>query len=40
LQRELAILLIHGILHVCGFDHETDSGEMEALESRLREALL
>ncbi|MCS7183230.1 MAG: rRNA maturation RNase YbeY [Thermoanaerobaculum sp.] len=40
LQREVAILLIHGILHVCGFDHERDEGEMEALERKLREELL
>jgi len=40
LERELGVLLIHGILHVCGFDHETDNGEMEAREAELREALL
>lgn len=26
---------VHGILHLCGFDHETDSGEMLALQGRL-----
>ena len=26
---------IHGVLHLCGFDHETDSGEMLALQSRV-----
>ncbi len=40
LERELCLLLIHGALHVCGFDHEQDHGEMEALEKQLREELL
>jgi probable rRNA maturation factor len=40
LDRELEILALHGFLHVLGFDHETDSGEMEALEKRLRARLL
>lgn len=40
LERELAILLIHGILHICGYDHERDGGEMEALERQIREELL
>ncbi len=26
---------VHGVLHLCGFDHETDSGEMLALQARL-----
>ncbi len=39
-ERELAILLIHGLLHLCGYDHETDQGEMDAKERELREALL
>jgi probable rRNA maturation factor len=30
---------IHGVLHLCGFDHETDDGEMLALQSRAMEAL-
>lgn len=34
--REIDRLLLHGYLHLLGYDHETDQGEMEALESRLR----
>jgi probable rRNA maturation factor len=26
---------VHGVLHLCGFDHETDSGEMLELQARL-----
>ena len=40
LGRELQVLALHGILHCLGHDHETDDGEMEALESRLRARLL
>ncbi len=35
-ERELAVLLLHGILHCLGYDHETDDGEMKELETRLR----
>jgi probable rRNA maturation factor len=36
LRRELEVLLLHGVLHCLGHDHETDDGTMERLESRLR----
>ncbi len=36
LETEVKILLLHGLLHLAGFDHETDNGEMAARESDLR----
>jgi probable rRNA maturation factor len=36
---EVKILALHGILHLAGFDHEHDSGEMARKESRLRQQL-
>jgi probable rRNA maturation factor len=36
---ELRILILHGMLHLAGFDHETDHGEMKRLERRLRRRL-
>ena len=38
--RELDELVMHGALHLCGYDHETDNGEMNRLELRLRRRLL
>ncbi|HEV7669142.1 MAG TPA: rRNA maturation RNase YbeY [Thermoanaerobaculia bacterium] len=38
--REVEILLLHGILHCLGHDHETDGGTMERLERRLRKKFL
>lgn len=35
-DAELKTLLLHGVLHCLGYDHETDRGEMERLERRLR----
>ncbi len=40
LQRELEVLLVHALVHLSGFDHETDHGEMGALEGELRRELL
>jgi probable rRNA maturation factor len=37
---EIKTLLLHGILHCLGHDHETDQGEMERLERRLRKRWL
>jgi len=36
LETELKVLLLHGVLHLAGWDHETDSGEMSAKEEALR----
>lgn len=40
LERELRGLLLHGVLHCLGHDHETDDGEMERLETELRARFL
>jgi probable rRNA maturation factor len=39
LDLELRVLLLHGILHLAGYDHETDSGEMARKENLLRKKL-
>jgi probable rRNA maturation factor len=36
-RREIRTLLLHGVLHCLGLDHEVDDGEMERLEARLRQ---
>lgn len=36
LATEVRYLLLHGILHALGYDHETDRGEMNALELKVR----
>jgi probable rRNA maturation factor len=33
---ELQVLIVHGVLHLLGYDHETDRGEMDRIEQRLR----
>ena len=38
-QNEIEQLILHGLLHLCGYDHETDKGEMNRLELRLRRKL-
>lgn len=40
LEREVSELVIHGVLHLCGYDHETDQGQMNRLELKLRRKLL
>jgi probable rRNA maturation factor len=39
LSVEMRILILHGMIHLAGFDHETDHGEMDRLERRLRRRL-
>lgn len=36
-ETEIKILFIHGLLHLLGFDHESDNGEMQKEEERVRE---
>jgi probable rRNA maturation factor len=38
-ENELAQLILHGLLHLSGYDHETDHGQMNRLELRLRKQL-
>jgi len=37
IEQEVRILLLHGVLHLLGHDHETDGGKMRRLESKWRE---
>jgi probable rRNA maturation factor len=39
LAMELRYLILHGVLHALGYDHETDQGEMHALEVEVRGAV-
>jgi probable rRNA maturation factor len=39
LSTEIKVLILHGVLHLAGYDHETDSGEMAFRERRLRNRL-
>jgi probable rRNA maturation factor len=38
-DEEVSQLILHGVLHLCGYDHETDQGEMNRLELSLRRRL-
>lgn len=38
-EGEVSQLILHGVLHLCGYDHETDNGEMNRLELSLRRRL-
>ena len=38
-EGEIAQLILHGLLHLSGYDHETDNGEMNRLELKLRRRL-
>ena len=39
LDQEIAQLILHGLIHLCGYDHARDNGEMNRLELRLRRKL-
>ncbi len=39
LEEEIAILMLHGVLHLMGMDHETDKGRMRRAETRWRRKL-
>ena len=35
-EREIYLLMLHGVLHCLGWDHASDDGEMNRLEERMR----
>jgi len=37
--RDIVEATVHGVLHLCGYDHETDSGEMLELQARIMAGL-
>ena len=38
-EQEMRILVLHGMLHLMGYDHETDTGQMDLRERKLRRSL-
>ncbi len=36
---DLTEAVVHGVLHLCGYDHETDEGEMLALQAQILDEL-
>jgi probable rRNA maturation factor len=40
LQTELKVLILHGLMHLAGYDHEQDQGQMRRRETRLRKQFL
>lgn len=38
-EQEVRVLILHGLLHLAGYDHEKDEGQMARKEKRLREEL-
>jgi probable rRNA maturation factor len=39
LSEELRVLMLHGVLHLMGYDHESDHGQMNRIEQKLRRRL-
>jgi probable rRNA maturation factor len=39
LAMEIKVLMLHGLLHLAGYDHEVDSGQMARREQKLRGSL-
>jgi rRNA maturation RNase YbeY len=39
LSSEIRVLMLHGVLHLMGYDHESDQGQMNRIEQKLRRRL-